>query len=301
MLRAHERQRRRQPPPQRPGRGPYERRLHHRDLRRVRGPDAAQAGPCPLQPGPEPFAARRLRGGGRRPARQDGRVVPCRAPGSRGRVLEAQAHRRPRLGRLRPRRSKATSAGRPATRSGHLRAALRLAPRASIDAERGTRGNRLFYLAVPPAEFGPIVEGLRSARLVASPGQEKSGGPWTRVVFEKPFGHDLAERPEAQRRGRTVPRSTSPRSSGSTTTSARKPSRTCWCSGSPTRSSSPSGGDSTWTTFRFHGRRGDWCRRTGTVLRADRGHPGHRREPRDAAALSDGDGAAGLPRGRRGA
>ena len=26
-----------------------------------------------------------------------------------------------------------------------------------IDADRGTRGNRLFYLAVPPAEFGPIL------------------------------------------------------------------------------------------------------------------------------------------------
>ncbi|HEX8795183.1 MAG TPA: glucose-6-phosphate dehydrogenase [Polyangiaceae bacterium] len=61
-----------------------------------------------------------------------------------------------------------------------------------IDAERGTRGNRLFYLAVPPAEFGPIVDGLREAHLVAPPGGERSGGPWTRVVFEKPFGHDLA-------------------------------------------------------------------------------------------------------------
>ena len=61
-----------------------------------------------------------------------------------------------------------------------------------IDAERGTRGNRLFYLAVPPAEFGPIVEGLRASRLVAPAGQEKTGGAWTRVVFEKPFGHDLA-------------------------------------------------------------------------------------------------------------
>ena len=61
-----------------------------------------------------------------------------------------------------------------------------------VDAERGTRGNRLFYLAVPPAEFGPIVEGLRGASLVAAPGQERAGGPWTRVVFEKPFGHDLA-------------------------------------------------------------------------------------------------------------
>jgi glucose-6-phosphate 1-dehydrogenase len=61
-----------------------------------------------------------------------------------------------------------------------------------VDAERGTRGNRLFYLAVPPSEFGPIVEGLRAARLVAPPGQERIGGAWTRVVFEKPFGHDLA-------------------------------------------------------------------------------------------------------------
>jgi glucose-6-phosphate 1-dehydrogenase len=61
-----------------------------------------------------------------------------------------------------------------------------------IDAERGTRGNRLFYLAVPPAEFGPIVEGLRAGRLVASPEEERRGGPWARVVFEKPFGHDLA-------------------------------------------------------------------------------------------------------------
>jgi glucose-6-phosphate 1-dehydrogenase len=61
-----------------------------------------------------------------------------------------------------------------------------------VDVERGTRSNRLFYLAVPPNEFGPIVEGLRGARLVAPPGQERAGGPWTRVVLEKPFGHDLA-------------------------------------------------------------------------------------------------------------
>ncbi|HEX3343742.1 MAG TPA: glucose-6-phosphate dehydrogenase, partial [Polyangiaceae bacterium] len=60
-----------------------------------------------------------------------------------------------------------------------------------IDAERGTRKTRLFYLAVPPAEFGPIVEGLRAAKLVISPGEEKTSGAWTRVVFEKPFGHDL--------------------------------------------------------------------------------------------------------------
>jgi glucose-6-phosphate 1-dehydrogenase len=78
------------------------------------------------------------------------------------------------------------AANEPATYEG-LRAQLE-----RFDAERGTRGNRLFYLAVPPAEFGPIVEGLRASRLVAPTGQEVAGGPWTRVVFEKPFGHDLA-------------------------------------------------------------------------------------------------------------
>ncbi len=61
-----------------------------------------------------------------------------------------------------------------------------------IDGERGTGGNRLFYLAVPPSEFGPIVDGLRASRLVTPAGQERAGGAWTRVVFEKPFGHDLA-------------------------------------------------------------------------------------------------------------
>jgi glucose-6-phosphate 1-dehydrogenase len=55
-----------------------------------------------------------------------------------------------------------------------------------IDADRGTRGNRLFYLAVPPAEFEPILSGIREVKLVAPSTQ-----PWTRVVIEKPFGHDL--------------------------------------------------------------------------------------------------------------
>jgi len=57
-----------------------------------------------------------------------------------------------------------------------------------LDRERGTQGNRLYYLAVPPADFGRIVSGLREAQLVKRGGR---GGGWTRVVFEKPFGHDL--------------------------------------------------------------------------------------------------------------
>jgi glucose-6-phosphate 1-dehydrogenase len=60
-----------------------------------------------------------------------------------------------------------------------------------LDAQRGTRGNRLYYLAVPPSEFPTIVGGLKGASLVHPADAVREGGPWTRVVFEKPFGHDL--------------------------------------------------------------------------------------------------------------
>jgi glucose-6-phosphate 1-dehydrogenase len=55
-----------------------------------------------------------------------------------------------------------------------------------IDAERGTQGNRLFYLATPPSAYVPIVENLGHAGLDT----ERRGGGWTRIVIEKPFGHD---------------------------------------------------------------------------------------------------------------
>lgn len=61
-----------------------------------------------------------------------------------------------------------------------------------LDKERGTRGSRLYYLAVPPSEFGVIMKNLKEAGLVAPPSlQARSHGPWTRVIIEKPFGHDL--------------------------------------------------------------------------------------------------------------
>jgi len=50
------------------------------------------------------------------------------------------------------------------------------------------RRHLLFYLAVPPSQFGPAVEQLRQAGLL-----DRKGGPgWQRMVVEKPFGHDLA-------------------------------------------------------------------------------------------------------------
>ena len=63
----------------------------------------------------------------------------------------------------------------------------RLAERlGQIDAERPTRGNRLFYLAVAPDQFGLILEQLKAVGL-----NKAKPGSWARVVVEKPFGVDL--------------------------------------------------------------------------------------------------------------
>jgi glucose-6-phosphate 1-dehydrogenase len=50
--------------------------------------------------------------------------------------------------------------------------------------------NRLFYLAVPPSVFTPIVRALSSSGL-APRMPDASVRPWYRVVIEKPFGRDL--------------------------------------------------------------------------------------------------------------
>jgi glucose-6-phosphate 1-dehydrogenase len=55
-----------------------------------------------------------------------------------------------------------------------------------IEQVRGTRGNRLFYLATPPAAFAPI-----GCRLGASGLAGEESGAWRRVIIEKPFGSDL--------------------------------------------------------------------------------------------------------------
>jgi glucose-6-phosphate 1-dehydrogenase len=55
---------------------------------------------------------------------------------------------------------------------------------AKLDRERGTAGNRVFYLAVPPRAIGILVGMVGSRR------DEWHG--WTRVIVEKPFGTDRA-------------------------------------------------------------------------------------------------------------
>ena len=51
-----------------------------------------------------------------------------------------------------------------------------------LDETRGTAGNRVYYLAVPPSAIGPIVTDV---------GRNRRNEGWTRVIVEKPFGHDL--------------------------------------------------------------------------------------------------------------
>ncbi|MFN0155898.1 MAG: glucose-6-phosphate dehydrogenase [Gaiella sp.] len=54
---------------------------------------------------------------------------------------------------------------------------------AELDRTLGTNGNRLHYLAVPPQAFETVVREL---------GERRSRTGWTRLIVEKPFGHDLA-------------------------------------------------------------------------------------------------------------
>jgi glucose-6-phosphate 1-dehydrogenase len=49
------------------------------------------------------------------------------------------------------------------------------------------RRNLLFYLAISPSQFGPVIEQLCTAGLL----HKEGGAGWERIVVEKPFGHDL--------------------------------------------------------------------------------------------------------------
>ncbi len=57
-----------------------------------------------------------------------------------------------------------------------------------LDVERGTAGNRLFYLATVPTEFEGVIEQLGANHLVQS---RHGPGPSQRIVVEKPFGSSL--------------------------------------------------------------------------------------------------------------
>ena len=65
-----------------------------------------------------------------------------------------------------------------------------------LDRERGTGGNHAFYFSIPPRFFPVVVNQLKRSGL-----SKTKGDAWSRVVIEKPFGHDLKS---AQALNRTV-------------------------------------------------------------------------------------------------
>src|SRR5579863_3039849 len=63
-----------------------------------------------------------------------------------------------------------------------------------LDQERGTSGNRIFYLSTPPSQYPEIIQRLGAA------GLNRNRKGWTRIIIEKPFGHDLASAIELNRK-----------------------------------------------------------------------------------------------------
>ena len=58
-----------------------------------------------------------------------------------------------------------------------------------LDATLGTKGNRIYYLSTPPSHFPTIVRKLQAHGLIYDPTTQPM--KFSRVVIEKPFGHDL--------------------------------------------------------------------------------------------------------------
>ncbi|MEM9336319.1 MAG: glucose-6-phosphate dehydrogenase [Patescibacteria group bacterium] len=56
-----------------------------------------------------------------------------------------------------------------------------------FETELGAPANRLFYLAVPPSQYGTIFRALHNSGFAP----EDHHGCWSRILVEKPFGRDL--------------------------------------------------------------------------------------------------------------
>jgi glucose-6-phosphate 1-dehydrogenase len=65
----------------------------------------------------------------------------------------------------------------------------------AMEKARGIPPNRVYYLAIPPEAIGDSVERLTQAGLIAKPDAPN----FTRVVVEKPIGHDLSSALEVNR------------------------------------------------------------------------------------------------------
>jgi glucose-6-phosphate 1-dehydrogenase len=57
-----------------------------------------------------------------------------------------------------------------------------------LDKQFNTRGNRIFYLALPPSVYKPAAQMIGQVGLAA---ENANGNGWSRIVVEKPFGTNL--------------------------------------------------------------------------------------------------------------
>ena len=168
----------RQPAPRRAAAAAHAGPVRARHLRRVRRPDAAQALPRAVLARGAPPAARALRDHRRRAHAAVDEGVG-RGDEEGGRRARARRAPRGRLGRARRRDALRRRPTSPTTRARMPSSK----PLRELDEQRGTGGNRVYYLAVPPAAFETIVGEL---------GERRSADGWTRLIVEKPFGHDRA-------------------------------------------------------------------------------------------------------------
>ncbi len=66
---------------------------------------------------------------------------------------------------------------------------------AQLEQQSGVRGKQIVYLATTPDLFTPAVDAMAQAQIIPPAGSERI----LRVVFEKPFGHDLHSAQELSR------------------------------------------------------------------------------------------------------
>ena len=158
-----------------------------------------------------------------------------------------------------------------------------------LDKDARTGGNHAFYLSIPPGLFETVVGQLREHGLA-----EQTDDRWSRVVIEKPFGHDLASAQELNRivvgvpvRGGVPDRPLPGQGDGAEPDGAalRQPAVRAGLEQQLRRPRAD-----------HHGR-GHRHRRPGRLLRRHRDRPGRDPEPPAAAARPDRDGGADLVRG----
>lgn len=65
-----------------------------------------------------------------------------------------------------------------------------------LDRLIGTKGNRVYYLSTQPSDFLRIVEKLSQHKLLYP---ESTPDKWSRLIIEKPFGHDLKSAEDLQK------------------------------------------------------------------------------------------------------